>query len=77
MRLQPLAQLVGERQVGDDLLFRNVDDQSAPFVRVGTVGLDDVLDRNHDQRADRDVDRDTQVDAELGKVQPRFQRAGE
>ena len=52
-----LAQLVGERDLGDDLLLGDVDHQARPVVHLRAVRAHDVADRQLDQAFDRHVDR--------------------
>ena len=66
---QLLRDLGRQRQIGDDLLFRHVDDQARPFFELGAIGLHDVGHRDLDQRFDRNIDREPQIDAELGEVE--------
>ena len=75
--LELRGELAGEREIGDDLLFGHVDDQARPFRRLGDVRLDDVVDRQFDQRVDRNVDGQPQIDAELGELSPGLERAVE
>ena len=65
-----LAQVVGERDLGDDLLFGDVDHQARPVVHLRAVRAHDLADRQLDQAVDRDVDGDPQVDAEPRQFSP-------
>src|SRR3990167_5511863 len=47
--LQPIGQFAGEREVGDDLLLRHVDDQPGPFFGIRVMRFHDFLDRQLDQ----------------------------
>ncbi len=60
---------VGEREIGDDLLLGDVDDEARPFFEFRPVGLHDVGYVELDQRIDRDVDGHPQIDAELGEIE--------
>ena len=59
-----LAQVVGEGDLADDLLFGDVDHQARPVVHLRAMLAHDLADRQLDQAFDRNVDRDPQVDAE-------------
>ena len=61
-------------EIGDDLLFGDVDDQARPFFEFAAVAFHDVGHRDLDQRVDRDVDREPQIDAELGEIEARIER---
>src|SRR5437868_4784283 len=46
VRLEFLAELAGERKVGDDLLLRNIDNESGPFFACRAMSLNDLVDGN-------------------------------
>jgi len=68
------AQLVGERDLAQDLLLGDVDHQAGPVVHLRMVIAHDLADRQLDQAFHRDVDRDPQVDVEPRQVQPGLKR---
>ena len=63
-----LGHLVGQRKVGDDLLFGDVDDQPGPLLDLLAMRPHEVGDRQLHQRADRDVDGEAQIDPELART---------
>ena len=71
---QLLCDLSRQRQIGDDLLFGNIDNEARPFLELAAIRLHDIFHRDLDQRLDRNIDRRPQRDAEVGKVDARFQR---
>ncbi len=69
-----VGELGREAEIGDDLLFHDVDDEARPFLEFRPVALHDVGDAELDQRVDRDVDRHPQVDAELREIEAGLER---
>jgi hypothetical protein len=64
-----------QREIGDDLLLGDVDDEARPFFEFRPVSLHDASNVELDQRIDRHVDGHPQIDAELRKSEIRKRRA--
>ena len=77
LRCPSLGHIVRQREVGDDLLFGDVDDQPRPMIDLRAVRAHDIRDRKLDQRVDRNVDGEAQIDAELGEIHAGLEHARE
>ena len=69
---QFVCDLVGQRELRDDLLFRHVDDHARPLFEPRAKGLDDVGNGDLGQYFGGNVDGEPHVEAKLGKAEIGF-----